>query len=74
MQVGRTFDLFDWTGVSPSGQFEIRSPYVWDVANLYATGEVTLIAVPEPSAASVMFIGIAAFVACRRRTILRLRH
>jgi uncharacterized protein YjbI with pentapeptide repeats len=73
-QVGRTLDLFDWTGVSPSGQFEIRSPYVWNVANLYATGEVTLIAVPEPSTASIMFIGITAFVACRRRTILRLPH
>ena len=44
-QVGRTFDLFDWTGVNPTGQFEVASPYTWDLSNLYTTGEVTLTAV-----------------------------
>jgi hypothetical protein len=48
-QAGRTLRIFDWTGVSRIGQFEIRSPYVWDVTNLYTTGQVTLISVPEPS-------------------------
>jgi uncharacterized protein YjbI with pentapeptide repeats len=48
-QVGRTLRIFDWTGVSPMGLFEIRSLYVWDRANLYTTGEVTLLAVPEPA-------------------------
>jgi hypothetical protein len=71
-QVGRTLDLFNWTGASPSGHFEIRSPYVWDVANLYTTGEVTLIAVPEPWAASIALISVTMFAAtcrasCRRR-------
>ena len=47
-QVGRTFDLFDWTGVNPTGAFAISSPYAWDLSNLYTTGEVTLTAVPEP--------------------------
>ena len=47
-QVGRTFDLFDWTGVSPTGAFAISSPYTWDLSNLYTTGEVTLTAIPEP--------------------------
>ena len=48
-QVGRTFDLFDWTGVNPTGAFAVSSPYAWDLSNLYTTGEVTLTAVPEPS-------------------------
>ena len=48
-QVGRTFDLFDWTGVTPTGAFAISSPYAWDLSNLYTTGEVTLTAVPEPA-------------------------
>ena len=47
-QVGRTFDLFDWTGVNPTGAFAVSSPYAWDLSNLYTTGEVTLTAVPEP--------------------------
>jgi hypothetical protein len=48
-QLGRTFDLFDWTGVTPTGAFAVDSPYQWDLSNLYTTGEVTLIAVPEPA-------------------------
>ena len=47
-QVGRTFDLFDWTGVNPTGAFAVSSPYAWDLSNLYTTGEVTLTAIPEP--------------------------
>jgi uncharacterized protein YjbI with pentapeptide repeats len=41
-QVGRTFDLFDWTGVSPTGAFVVSSPNPWDLSSLYTTGEVTL--------------------------------
>ena len=48
-QVGRTFDLFDWTGVNPTGAFAVSSPYAWDLSNLYTTGEVTLIACPSPA-------------------------
>jgi uncharacterized protein YjbI with pentapeptide repeats len=43
-QIGRTIDLFDWTGVTPTGAFTISSPYTWDLTNLYTTGEVTLLA------------------------------
>ncbi len=49
-QVGRTLRVFDWQGVDPSGRFQVASPYVWDLSRLYSTGEVTLLAVPEPSA------------------------
>jgi uncharacterized protein YjbI with pentapeptide repeats len=73
-QVGRTLRIFDWTGVSPTGQFDLSGPYVWDVANLYATGEVTLIAVPEPSTASILVVGVLALAARRRLAISRLRH
>jgi hypothetical protein len=48
-QIGRTLHIFDWTGVSPVGQFTVASPYIWDTSQLYTTGEVTLLAVPEPS-------------------------
>jgi len=41
-QVGRTFRLFDWSGVNPSGVFAVSSPYAWNLANLYTTGQVTL--------------------------------
>jgi uncharacterized protein YjbI with pentapeptide repeats len=42
-QSGRTIDLFDWTGASPTGAFAITSPYSWDLTKLYTTGEVTLL-------------------------------
>lgn len=42
-QVGRTFQAFDWTGVSPTGTFSIASIYPWDVSELYTTGNVTLL-------------------------------
>lgn len=44
-QVGRTIDLFDWTGVTPTGAFTISSPYSWNLSKLYTTGEVTLAAI-----------------------------
>jgi uncharacterized protein YjbI with pentapeptide repeats len=68
-QVGRTLRLFDWTGVSPSGQFEIRSPYVWDATNLYTTGEVMLVAVPELNSASLILVGALVLTSRRRVTI-----
>jgi hypothetical protein len=43
-QIGRTFDLFNWTGVSPTGSFTIDSPYQWDLSRLYTTGEVVFLA------------------------------
>ena len=46
-QIGRTIDLFDWTGVTPTGAFTLSSPYAWNLTNLYTTGEVTLAAVPN---------------------------
>jgi uncharacterized protein YjbI with pentapeptide repeats len=45
-ELGRTLQLFDWTGVSRSGSFSVASPYSWDLSKLYTTGEVTLLDVP----------------------------
>jgi uncharacterized protein YjbI with pentapeptide repeats len=42
-QIGRTIRVFDWTGVTPTGAFNVVSPYEWDLSNLYTTGEVTLL-------------------------------
>jgi uncharacterized protein YjbI with pentapeptide repeats len=41
-QVGRTLRIFDWTGVSPSGEFDVSSSYLWDLSELYSTGEARL--------------------------------
>jgi hypothetical protein len=51
-QVGRTFDLFDWTGVNPVGTFMVSSPYPWDLSKLYTTGEVTLLSLRTPGDAN----------------------
>lgn len=47
-QVGRTIQVFDWTGVSPAGQFDVVSPYTWDLSQLMTSGEVTLLSVGLP--------------------------
>jgi hypothetical protein len=47
-QVGRTFDVFDWSGVTPTGAFAISGPHTWDLSHFYSTGEVTLLSIPEP--------------------------
>jgi uncharacterized protein YjbI with pentapeptide repeats len=70
-QVGRTLHIFDWTGVTPNDTFGIESPYLWDVSQLYSTGEVTLLAIPEP--ASYVLTCLACALMCnyiwRRRFI-----
>ena len=61
-QVGRTLDLIDWTGVNPTGQFQVASPYIWDLTYLYTTGEVTLTAIPEPATATLLASVLAGLV------------
>ena len=55
--IGHTFQLFDWTGVSPTGQFNILSDpaFIWDTTKLYSTGQVTLV-VPEPTPAGLLLL------------------
>jgi hypothetical protein len=61
-QSGRTIDLFDWTGVTPTGAFNVSSPYSWDLSNLYTTGEVTFAAVPEPASVALLTLGLSLLI------------
>jgi uncharacterized protein YjbI with pentapeptide repeats len=71
-QLGRTFELFNWTGVAPTGAFAIVSPYRWNLSNLYATGQVTLTAIPEPAALWIVLGGALALTT--RRTLIHHRQ
>ena len=68
-QIGRTFHIFDWTGVNPTGQFQVASPYTWDLSQLYTTGEVTLTGVPEPSTWALLSLAAVGGTLARRRRI-----
>jgi uncharacterized protein YjbI with pentapeptide repeats len=68
-QVGRTFDLFDWTGVNPAGAFAISTHYGWNLSNLYTTGEVTLTAVPEINTMALAVVVASGLTMYRRRKI-----
>jgi uncharacterized protein YjbI with pentapeptide repeats len=67
---GTTWQLFDWTGVAPTGSFSVLSAdanLTWDTSQLYSTGTVTLVSVPEPSlSCSAVAIGLAALRRRRR--------
>jgi uncharacterized protein YjbI with pentapeptide repeats len=65
-QIGRAFNLFNWTGVNPTGAFSVASPYAWDLSNLYTTGQVTLLSVPEPSALLLFGLALAKLVTLDR--------
>ncbi|MCY2955010.1 MAG: pentapeptide repeat-containing protein [Planctomycetota bacterium] len=67
--IGDTFRLFDWTGVSPAGQFNIVSDpaLVWDTFKLYSMGDVTLLAVPEPATLTLLVVGVVATALRRGR-------
>lgn len=64
-QRGKTFQLFNWDGVSFNGLFDVESPHWWDLSQLHTTGQVTLLAVPEPGAMSLL--ALAAFTRVPRR-------
>jgi uncharacterized protein YjbI with pentapeptide repeats len=67
-QLGRTFELFNWTGATPVSAFAVSSPYVWDLSRLYTTGEITLAAIPEPT--TVVLLIMAAGICVNRRRIM----
>ena len=66
-QFGRTFHLFDWTGVTPSGSFAVTNSQNWDLSHLYSTGDVMFI-VAEPDTAILAAIGLLGLLATQLRT------
>jgi uncharacterized protein YjbI with pentapeptide repeats len=48
-QIGRTIQVFNWTGVTPSGALSIVSPYQWDTSQLYSTGTIKLLSATSAS-------------------------
>jgi hypothetical protein len=54
-QVGRTFEIFQWNDVVPLGEFQVISPYQWDLSDLYSAGQITLVGVPEPTGYGLIF-------------------
>jgi hypothetical protein len=69
-QIGRTMHIFDWRGVTPNGHFPSVSPYAWDANNLYTTGEITLLGVPEPDG---VVLALVAFARAIRQKVRRAR-
>ena len=68
--VGTTFQVFDWTGVEPIGQFDkilTQNGLIWNADHLYTSGEVTLIAaIPEPNALTMLGTGATLFALIQR--------
>lgn len=68
--VGATFDLFDWNGQLAMGeqfdQITSLPGHQWDLTDLYTTGEVTLLAVPEPASIVLLTLGMGVLMTRRR--------
>ena len=52
--IGDSFQLFDWTGVTRTGQFDVTNDSSWDLTNLYTTGLVTLESDPTLASSSIV--------------------
>ncbi len=67
-EIGETLDLFDWPEpLAPDNLFsriELPPNTVWDVSQLYTTGEITL--VPEPANPTLVVIALGTLAFCCR--------
>ncbi|MDP1560439.1 MAG: PEP-CTERM sorting domain-containing protein [Pirellulaceae bacterium] len=72
--LGDSFDLFDWSTLAGSfSNFDFSAAglapgLTWDTSNLYTTGTLTLTAVPEPSALTMVGLSLLAMAVRRRRS------
>jgi autotransporter-associated beta strand protein len=79
---GSSWQLIDWAGLMPTGTFSnLTGPIgnfanlpdlstqlmAWDVSNIYTTGIVSVVVIPEPSRALLLLLGLMMFVMRRRR-------
>ncbi len=74
---GDIWRILDWSGIpsgsAPTGTFAmldlptLDSLLDWDVSSLYTAGTISIIAVPEPSRAVLLLLGVACFTLRRRR-------
>ncbi len=73
---GAVFDLFDWPSpLDAANRFdriEVPTGSEWDLTQLYTTGEVRLLAIPEPASIALFAIAlIPLFILRRSRRLVR---
>jgi uncharacterized protein YjbI with pentapeptide repeats len=75
--VGQSYDLFNWgTGLPASDRFastlaDAPTGYEWNTAQLYTTGDVSLMSVPEPGTWAFLSMGAMGCVAWPSRRVRR---
>ncbi|MCC7517567.1 MAG: hypothetical protein IT578_00110 [Verrucomicrobiae bacterium] len=63
------FDVLDWGAlVGTFGSVTLPVGYDWDTSNLYTTGTLSLLAIPEPSALAAGVAGLLLLAFLRRRS------
>jgi fibronectin-binding autotransporter adhesin len=66
--VGATFDLLDWGGPL-TGSFtslDLPAGITWNTSNLYTNGTLSVVAIPEPAALSLLLPGVILLTNIRR--------
>jgi hypothetical protein len=79
-QEGDVFRLFDWTSLGTrTGTFSTLDyadlnlgSLMLDTSNLYSTGTISILGIPEPSRALLLMLGLTGVTMRRRRVIARL--
>ena len=68
--LGTPIQLFDWSGVTPTGQFawqdDLPAGYSWDTSQLYIAGYIT--ETPEPATLSLLALGAVGILRRGRKT------